>query len=67
MLAGDMTLRSPKGFKKGTSCFRCYNAPNFGGDNMAPCSDKTVDWDTLPAVACPGGIRTTVRFPTYVP
>ncbi|RDL38145.1 Uncharacterized protein BP5553_05578 [Venustampulla echinocandica] len=65
MLAGDVNQRAPGGITKWNAiCFRCYNAPNFGGDNQAPCADKTVDSVTLPAKACPGGIRTTIRFPT---
>ena len=38
MLTGDATNRVSKGMKTQT-CFRCYNAPNFGGDNAAPCQD----------------------------
>jgi len=65
MLAGSQDQRAPGGITKWNAiCFRCYNAPNFGGDNGAPCSDKTVDSVNLPNKACPGGIRTTVRFPT---
>ena len=47
-------------------CFRCYSAPNFGGDNAAPCADPAVDSVALPREMCPGGIRTTIRFPTCV-
>ncbi|KAK8113029.1 hypothetical protein PG984_013555 [Apiospora sp. TS-2023a] len=50
MLAGDPTQRATGG--------------NFGGDNYAPCADKTVDSVALPNKMCPGGIRTTIRFPT---
>ena len=65
MLAGYADRRTSGGVTKWNAiCFRCYNAPNFGGDNMAPCSDKTVDSVEMPKKACPGGIRTTVRFPT---
>lgn len=65
MLAGDATQRVKGGVTKWNAiCFRCYNAPNFGGDNYAPCSDPTVDSVELPTKACPGGIRTTIRFPT---
>ncbi|KAH8601676.1 hypothetical protein B0O99DRAFT_667272 [Bisporella sp. PMI_857] len=65
MLAGDVNQRAPGGITKWNAiCFRCYNAKNFGGDNQAPCSDNTVDSVALPMKACPGGIRTTVRFPT---
>jgi len=66
MLAGDPALRVKGGITKWNGiCFRCYNAKNFGGDNAAPCSDSKVDSIELPKVACPGGIRTTIRFPTY--
>lgn len=44
--------------------FRCYNAKNFGGDNQAPCSDNTVGSVALLNKAEPGGIQTTIRFPT---
>ncbi|PVH76055.1 hypothetical protein DL98DRAFT_657755 [Cadophora sp. DSE1049] len=65
MLAGYADQRTDGGITKWNAiCFRCYNAPNFGGDDMAPCSDKKVDTVGLPPKACPGGIRTTVRFPT---
>jgi hypothetical protein len=66
MLAGDPTLRVKGGITKWNGiCFRCYNAKNFGGDTGAPCSDNKVDSIDLPKKACPGGIRTTIRFPTY--
>ena len=65
VLAGYADRRTSGGVTKWNAiCFRCYNAKNFGGDNQAPCSDKTVDNVELPNKACPGGIRTTVRFPT---
>jgi hypothetical protein len=65
MLAGHAEQRKTGGVTKWNAiCFRCYNAKNFGGDNGAPCSDKTVDSVELPNKACPGGIRTTIRFPT---
>ncbi|KAI5916968.1 hypothetical protein F4810DRAFT_716924 [Camillea tinctor] len=65
MLAGNAEQRTDGGVTKWNAiCFRCYNAPNFGGDNYAPCSDSTVDTVALPNKACPGGIRTTIRFPT---
>ncbi|KAL6169246.1 hypothetical protein ACJQWK_04282 [Exserohilum turcicum] len=38
MLVGDVTSRVSKN-RKSQSCFRCYTAPNFGGDNAAPCQD----------------------------
>ncbi|KAF2795329.1 hypothetical protein K505DRAFT_240070 [Melanomma pulvis-pyrius CBS 109.77] len=65
MLAGDPTMRTKAGITKWNGiCFRCYTAKNFGGDNGAPCSDSKVDSVDLPKKACPGGIRTTIRFPT---
>ncbi|KAF2733835.1 hypothetical protein EJ04DRAFT_604147 [Polyplosphaeria fusca] len=65
MLAGHAEQRTDGGVTKWNAiCFRCYTAKNFGGDNGAPCSDKSVDSVTLPNKACPGGIRTTIRFPT---
>ncbi len=68
MLAGDAGLRVKAGITKWNAiCFRCYNAKNFGGDNGAPCSDSTVDTVELPKKVCPGGIRTTVRFPDVCP
>jgi hypothetical protein len=65
MLAGHAEQRKTGGVTKWNAiCFRCYNGKNFGGDNQAPCSDKTVDSVELPNKSCPGGIRTTIRFPT---
>ncbi|OCL09543.1 hypothetical protein AOQ84DRAFT_388101 [Glonium stellatum] len=65
MLAGDAAQRTDGGITEWNAiCFRCYTAKNFGGDNAAPCSDNTVDSVSLPKKACPGGIRTTIRFPT---
>ncbi len=65
MLAGDAAQRTKGGITKWNAiCFRCYTAKNFGGDNGAPCSDSSVDSIELPKKACPGGIRTTIRFPT---
>jgi hypothetical protein len=65
MLAGTAAQTTKAGVTKWNAiCFRCYNAKNFGGDNGAPCSDKTVDSVELPNKVCPGGIRTTIRFPT---
>jgi hypothetical protein len=59
MLAGNVDQRAPGGVTKWNAiCFRCYN--------LAPCSDSTVDSVSLPANTCGGGIRTTIRFPTYV-
>ncbi|KAF2269645.1 hypothetical protein CC78DRAFT_601812 [Lojkania enalia] len=65
MLAGYADRRTTGGVTKWNAiCFRCYNAKNFGGDDIAPCSDSRVDSVELPNKVCPGGIRTTIRFPT---
>ncbi|KAI0099009.1 hypothetical protein GGR51DRAFT_576420 [Nemania sp. FL0031] len=65
MLAGHQEQRELGGVTKWNAiCFRCFNTVNFGGDNLAPCSDSTVDTVALPNKFCPGGIRTTIRFPT---
>jgi hypothetical protein len=40
MLVGDVGNRKSQN-KKSQTCFRCYNAANFGGDNAAPCQDAT--------------------------
>ncbi|KAK3342272.1 hypothetical protein B0H65DRAFT_215531 [Neurospora tetraspora] len=61
MLVGDAMLRSNRGMQK-QICHRCeHNIEQspFGG---APCTgDDTV---TFPNKMCPGGIRTTITFPT---
>ncbi|KAF2732606.1 hypothetical protein EJ04DRAFT_544567 [Polyplosphaeria fusca] len=62
MLVGDPTRRKP--LYKMQSCFRCYTATNFGGDDRAPCSDPKVDSEGFPAKACPGGIRSNILYPT---
>jgi hypothetical protein len=64
MLVGDASLRKAQGMQK-QICHRCL--PNvqqnpFGG---APCTGD--DTAAFPNKPCPGGIRTTVTFPTYVP
>jgi hypothetical protein len=66
MLVGDATNRVSKNLKTQT-CFRCYSAPNFGGDNAAPCQDAKLDTEGFPIGACPGGIRSNILYPTYVP
>ena len=63
MLVGDVANREPEGMTR-MNCFRCYNDTDFGGDLMAPCSDPGVDSIHLPEVACPGGIRSNIEFPT---
>lgn len=65
MLVGDANARTKVGNgRKTQSCFRCYNAPNFGGDNAAPCQDATLDTEELPNKACLGGIRSNILYPT---
>jgi hypothetical protein len=68
MLVGDPNQRSRPDTKlKKQNCYRCYTGPNFGGDTGAPCSDSKVDTEALPNKVCPGGIRSNIHFPTYVP
>jgi hypothetical protein len=65
MLVGDAAQRTKIGNgRKSQSCFRCYNGPNFGGDNAAPCADATLDTEELPKKACLGGIRSNILYPT---
>jgi len=66
MFFGDATLRSePAGpwNLSSQTCFRCYNAPNFGGDLLRPCLDPRVDSMHLPSGPC-YGIRSNILFPT---
>ncbi|KAF1920725.1 hypothetical protein BDU57DRAFT_561969 [Ampelomyces quisqualis] len=63
MLVGDAANRVSKNRKLQT-CFRCYNADNFGGDNAAPCADAKLDTEGFPTTACPGGIRSNILYPT---
>ncbi|KAF2256763.1 hypothetical protein BU26DRAFT_527053 [Trematosphaeria pertusa] len=63
MLTGDANNRKSAG-RKTQTCFRCYTAKNFGGDNAAPCQDATLDTEGLPTKACPGGIRSNILYPT---
>ncbi|KAK3303778.1 uncharacterized protein B0T15DRAFT_569241 [Chaetomium strumarium] len=61
MLVGDANLRSSKGMQK-QICHRCeHNIQQnpFGG---APCTGE--DTAAFPSKPCPGGIRTTITFPT---
>ena len=72
-----MLTRRPQGFRmfvgdvqrktklyKMQSCYRCYSGPNFGGDDMAPCSDNRLDFESFPPNPCPGGIRSNILYPT---
>ncbi len=61
MLVGDPTIRTQRAMQK-QICHRCeHNIAQspFGG---APCSGE--DTAAFPAKPCPGGIRTTITFPT---
>ncbi|KAK4212768.1 hypothetical protein QBC37DRAFT_465115 [Rhypophila decipiens] len=62
MFVGDVTRKTP--LYKMQSCYRCYSGPNFGGDDMAPCSDSRLDFESFPPKPCPGGIRSNVLYPT---
>jgi hypothetical protein len=62
MLVGDPMRRKP--LYKMQSCFRCYSGPNFGGDDMAPCSDSKLDFEGFPPQPCKGGIRSNILYPT---
>ncbi|CAG8954747.1 hypothetical protein HYFRA_00004672 [Hymenoscyphus fraxineus] len=65
MLVGDANQRAKIGSgRKTQSCFRCYNGPNFGGDNAAPCQDSKLDTEELPKGQCLGGIRSNILYPT---
>ncbi|KAF2193918.1 hypothetical protein K469DRAFT_617659 [Zopfia rhizophila CBS 207.26] len=63
MLAGDPVLRSTKGEAQGI-CHRCFAGANFDPFGGAPCLDHQYDTTHLPNKFCPGGIRTTISFPT---
>lgn len=63
MLAGNAMVRNTTGESRGI-CHRCLNTNQspFGG---APCVDPdNMDTSSFPNKICPGGIRTTVSFPT---
>ncbi|KAK4245453.1 hypothetical protein C7999DRAFT_34215 [Corynascus novoguineensis] len=64
MLVGDAAQREQIGEgRKSQSCFRCYDGPDFGGDNAAPCADPTLDTEALPTKPC-YGIRSNILYPT---
>ncbi|KAK4457555.1 hypothetical protein QBC42DRAFT_236063 [Cladorrhinum samala] len=66
MFVGDPMLRSVPGGQWNLStqtCFRCFNGPNFGGDEFRPCVDPRVDTMHLPDGPC-FGIRSNILFPT---
>ncbi|KAF2835759.1 hypothetical protein M501DRAFT_941151 [Patellaria atrata CBS 101060] len=61
MLVGNAMLRKAQGQQR-QLCHRCFSTIQqvpFGG---APCTGD--DTQTLPNKFCPGGIRTTITFPT---
>lgn len=61
MLVGEAGRRTQKGMQK-QICHRCeHNIEQtpFGG---APCTGE--DTASFPEQPCPGGIRTTITFPT---
>ncbi|KAK3693141.1 hypothetical protein B0T22DRAFT_34311 [Podospora appendiculata] len=61
MLVGDPNLRTKKSMQK-QICHRCeenVEQSPFGG---APCTGE--DTAAFPSKPCPGGIRTTITFPT---
>ncbi|KLU90860.1 hypothetical protein MAPG_09385 [Magnaporthiopsis poae ATCC 64411] len=62
MFVGDIMRRTP--LYKMQSCFRCYSGPDYGGDDLAPCSDPRVDFEGFPTRPCPGGIRSNILYPT---
>ncbi|KAF2737207.1 hypothetical protein EJ04DRAFT_561842 [Polyplosphaeria fusca] len=61
MLAGNPMLRNTTGESRGI-CNRCFEGDNFTPFGGAPCTGN--DTTSLPNHFCPGGIRTTVSFPT---
>jgi hypothetical protein len=67
MFSGDTSRRTSTGLGRNMqSCFRCYTAPNFGGNIYPPCMDPKLDTESFPATPCPGGIRSSVIFPLLV-
>jgi Domain of unknown function (DUF1996) len=58
MLVGDPVVRTAEAQQK-QLCHRCLGVPNSGG---APCTGS--DSKSFPNHFCPGGIRTTITFPT---
>ncbi|KAF2202029.1 hypothetical protein GQ43DRAFT_370082 [Delitschia confertaspora ATCC 74209] len=61
MLAGDPMIRNTTGESRGI-CHRCFEGENFTPFGGAPCTGN--DTTSLPNHFCPGGIRTTITFPT---
>ncbi|KAF2260680.1 hypothetical protein CC78DRAFT_555473 [Lojkania enalia] len=63
MLSGDPSLRSGGEMQRGI-CHRCFAGEGFEPFGGAPCVDQQYDSKELPLKECPGGIRSTVYFPT---
>ncbi|KAE9379774.1 hypothetical protein N431DRAFT_326643 [Stipitochalara longipes BDJ] len=61
MLAGNPMLRNTTGESRGI-CHRCFEGANFTPFGGPPCTGN--DTTSLPDHFCPGGIRTTITFPT---
>lgn len=65
MLVGDAALETSQGMQR-QLCHRCYETPSNAGvagvSGGPPCTGS--DTQSFPAKACPGGIRTTITFPT---
>ncbi|KAI5863554.1 hypothetical protein GGS23DRAFT_605088 [Durotheca rogersii] len=65
MLVGDAELRRSEGMQR-QLCHRCYTTADNKGvagvSGGAPCTGD--DTQSLPPQPCPGGIRTTITFPT---
>ncbi|KAI0190649.1 hypothetical protein EV127DRAFT_429743 [Xylaria flabelliformis] len=65
MLVGDAALETSEGMQR-QLCHRCYttaeNAGVSGVSGGAPCTGS--DTKSFPSEPCPGGIRTTITFPT---
>ncbi|TRX90598.1 hypothetical protein FHL15_008571 [Xylaria flabelliformis] len=65
MLVGDAALETSEGMQR-QLCHRCYttaeNAGVSGVSGGAPCTGS--DTQSFPSEPCPGGIRTTITFPT---
>ncbi|KAF2117117.1 hypothetical protein BDV96DRAFT_611661 [Lophiotrema nucula] len=63
MLTGDSMLRTHTSQAQGI-CHRCFAGADFQPFGGAPCVDKLYDSPNLPTKPCPGGIRSTIYFPT---
>lgn len=63
ILAGDPMLRNTNSETR-QICHRCFAGEDFEPFGGAPCTDQQYDTTALPDKFCPGGIRTTITFPT---